>query len=44
MGFVKHGEGSILPLPEQQKTASTWTERDQAELVEESTQADGEQG
>lgn len=44
MGIIKHGEGSILPENEQQKTAQQqgeMSEEARAELAEENERADG---
>lgn len=47
MGFTKHGEGALLPDPEQdgQKTAAkaAWTEQDDKELAKENDVANDEE-
>ncbi len=43
MAITKRGEGSILPDPEQKKTAAPkWTAKDEAELAEELAEDDPE--
>lgn len=46
MGLTKHGQGEILPDPEDsQKTASkNWTAEDQQALAKENADADTDEG